>query len=397
VGIAVTMNTEPKSGGKRDLDWRVIGAVLGLFLVAVTPIIFNKFFDTSRMGNPDIWKVLLIAVPVAAVTFCYRKLPCSSNRDRIAIILLISFIASILVDIHFVYIDNYDKYASHYFANFSNPEWQIRLHQSILNLDPGALPHSYRFLPDSIVSLFEFLSDDFSYSRFLYRWSSMFVLIFAIYYYSFVVCNRCVAMLTILFYGLIYQISIRYYAGQLTDPLSHLSFVLSFIFIELDMFIYFVFAIVIGVLAKESVAIMAVYYLIFQRRDLNYALRAFLVTVLAFGTVIAVRIYVNPGFKYASISGAGSMDFIIANLSYYNLWLRQLAFTVGIFIPFVILGWKTAPQSPKRLTLLLFPVLLGTNVVFSMIHETRNLVPVAIPMALIAANYLYQVSDIHDV
>jgi hypothetical protein len=91
------------------------------------------------------------------------------------------------------------------------------------------------------------------------------------------------------------------------------------------------------------------------------------------------------------------MDFIIANLSYYNLWLRQLAFTVGIFIPFVILGWKTAPQSPKRLTLLLFPVLLGTNVVFSMIHETRNLVPVAIPMALIAANYLYQVSDIHDV
>jgi hypothetical protein len=47
----------------------------------------------------------------------------------------------------------------------SNTAWQRAMHRGILALDPGYLPHSYRFLPDCIVELFIWLCGDFEFSR----------------------------------------------------------------------------------------------------------------------------------------------------------------------------------------------------------------------------------------
>jgi hypothetical protein len=49
--------------------------------------------------------------------------------------------------------------------------------------------------------------------------------------------------------------------------MSHLSFILAFIFIETDQFVYLVLTVTIRCLAKETIIAMAGYYVLFRWRE----------------------------------------------------------------------------------------------------------------------------------
>jgi hypothetical protein len=61
---------------------------------------------------------------------------------------------------------------------------------------------------------------------------------------------------------------------------------------------------------------------------------------------------------------------------------------VGIFVPFLVLAWKTTRPQLRNLACFLLVTLLLSNFLFSWPNETRNLIPAVIPLALITSDVL---------
>ena len=133
----------------------------------------------------------------------------------------------------------------------------------MIGLRPEVLPHSYRFLPNSLVRLFEQVTGDFSTARHTYRNLFGVLLFYALYRFSRLFLLHAGALFSLALWAMVSPVSYRYYLGQLTDPLSHLSFILAFIFIETEQFVYLLLTLTIGCLAKETVLVMAGYYALF--------------------------------------------------------------------------------------------------------------------------------------
>ena len=214
----------------------------------------------------------------------------------------------------------------------------------------------------------------------------MFLLLFSIYYYARCYYSHGKAILVLMIYAVVYPISIRYYAGQITDPISHLSFVLTFIFLKINLFSYFSLTILIGILAKESIGIMSLYYVLFRRKDKRYLFKVIFLIVICFFIIFGIRMWVTSGdVQYRNISGV-NLTHVKNNLLDISRWGRQMLFTVGIFIPFLFISWKGSQREIRNLTIFLFPFLLLSNVFFGWLCETRNLIPVVIILSLIAVN-----------
>jgi hypothetical protein len=372
----------------------ILFSVLAILLTfaGLTPLIFRSFFSGEISSEyHTFYRVLLAGVPLAAVAFCHRiKIDCLPQQ-KLALFILLATLSPFLVYIHYIYIDT----TSSYFTVRSNLFWQLATQRDVVNLNLGAIPHTYRFLPNSIVRLAQFFTGSFVYGRTLYWLTMMFLLLFSIYYYARLYCSHEKALLTVLFYAGVFPITIRYYAGQLTDPMSHLTFVLSFIFLEMNLFLYFALAILIGTLAKESIFVMAVYFLLFRRAEKRYALKTVFIFAAGAALMYCVRFLILPGavaplndyFVITNLKGTW-IPYLFENFGDYNRWVGQLVFTVGIFIPFLILAWKSADRRIKNLALFLLTTLLLSNMTFSWLVETRNLIPAVIPLALLTSDYL---------
>ena len=362
-----------------------------LTVVGLSPLIFHSFFASGiNTDYHGFFKIFLVMIPIGTVVLCYRiKIDCLP-KDKLTLFVLLLLLSMLLVDIHYISIDK----TGHYFPTISNHQWQIIVHESIMTLDPRVIPHTYRFLPDSMVRFIEFFTGDFSYARSLYRHTFMFLLLFSIYYYARLHYSHEKALLTIFFYAIIYPVSIRFYAGQLTDPLSHLLFVLAFIFLDLNLFICFATAVLIGILAKESILIMVVYFFLFRWKGKRHLLKtAILVTAGAWIT-LAIRLWVVPSetlindvFLIHDLKRS-AWPHIFRNFSKFDEWGRQILFTVGIFIPFLVLAWRRTKPALKSLAVFLLVTLTLSNVLFGFLAETRNLIPAVIPLALISSDYL---------
>lgn len=364
-------------------------AILAIASASLLPVLaYSTFAAPIDDRFHETFKVALLVIPFLLVLICYKSDTFSENKKPVFVLLIL--LTLMLVDVHYVYIDT----TSNYFKTITNHEWQLELHENIMRLDPGSIPHSYRFLPDSFARLVEFLTGDFSYARSFYRHTFMFMLLYSIYYYAMLYCRQSTAVLSVLFYAAVYPISIRFYAGQLTDPMSHLLFVWSFIFAERDDFTCFSLVVLFGILAKESIVIMPVYYLLLKLKTGDSLAKPVLLIIVSAAVVLSVRSLIAADMEYENISGV-EPSHIMNNLAQYEIWSRQLAYTLGIFIPFFILSWKTSHARLRDLVLFLLPPLILSNIMFSWLHESRNFIPVVIPMAIITSDYLlYKTSDI---
>ncbi len=182
-----------------------------------------------------------------------------SRAQALSLIFLIFLFTSITNNIHRFYVDH-----SSLGVQISNLAWQLNVHRQVMQLSPAVAPHSYRFLPNSIVRWMELSHVSYESARDIYRLICGLLLYYAIYRYARLFTNYSGAILALLLVTVIYPISFEYYAGQLTDPLSHLSFVLAFIFLETGEFALLLTTLLIGSLAKETVLAMAGYYVHFQ-------------------------------------------------------------------------------------------------------------------------------------
>ena len=240
----------------------------GLTAVALLPAVLHWAAPVPDNGSR---RELLIGLAYLAVlVVCYwiyrvelRRL----TRSRAFLLVFVVFLlTSITNNLHGYIVDR----GTNIFPGKTNQVWQVQLHNSVIQLDPGSLPHSYRFLPNSIVRWMELADIDFESARDFYRMICSLLLFYAIYKYARLFSNYTGAMIAMLLVAAIYPISFEHYAGQLTDPLSHLSFVLAFIFLETEEFGLLLSTLLIGSLAKETVLALAGYYVLFGRKERNY-------------------------------------------------------------------------------------------------------------------------------
>jgi hypothetical protein len=103
------------------------------------------------------------------------------------------------------------------------------------------IAHAARFLPNSVVRWLQLGGWNFPQARDLYRLLFGMLLFYSIYRYARVFTGHVGAIVAVLLTAAVYPISFQNYVGQLTDPMSHLSFVLAFLFIEREDFPFLLF------------------------------------------------------------------------------------------------------------------------------------------------------------
>jgi hypothetical protein len=331
-------------------------------------------------------KILSILLVPLVLATCWRVDVGLAGRRKLVLFVLLVLVACGLEDLHHTQVDE-----GHYFAltqYADNTQWQRTMHRSVIALSPDALPHSYRFLPDGLIAFLEWPTGSFEWARALYRLTFVFMLVLAIYYLASLYLPPSPAMVVVFIYAFVYPFSIRYYAGQPTDPASHLSFILAFIFLELGWFLPLAVILVAGILAKESVAVVALYYALFEAHGRRGWLRAGVLVTSVLGVALLLRLGIRRGdFGYREVSGV-SLGHVVVNLSLTDKWPRQLLFTVGALLPFAVLGWQRAPERVRNLTLVIGPALIVTNVFFSWMHEARNFIPLTVLLTIIGVRWM---------
>jgi hypothetical protein len=363
--------------------------VWGLGLVAIIPAIC-RWTATPKSGG-KLTQFAGYAVTAAICGYIYRRESRHLSRSRAFLLVFIVFwLTCVVNNIHNVYIDHGVPYLQRY---VSNVLWQGAVNDSVIMLSPADLPHSYRFLPNSIVRWFQLGGLEYEQARDLYRLIFVILLFYAIYKFARLHTNYMGAIIAMLLIAFIYPVSFEHYAGQLTDPLSHLSFVLAFIFLETEEFGLLLTTLLFGALAKETVLAMSGYYVIFCRKERNYLLKAATLCLASAAVYFGVRMLVLHGamHSYTDVSLAPPN---MPSMNWHDSrWPEGLLLTVGAFVPFLVLSWRDTPRSLKQLALFLFPVLFASSLYFSFLVEMRNFMPIVFVLAVIAARYLISLSS----
>jgi hypothetical protein len=284
---------------------------------------------------------------------------------------------------HHYFVDQGNMWPASFHIN--NLKWQQDTHIQVVNLNPAWAPHSYRFLPNGIVLCMQLWHVNYEAARDIYRWIFGLALFYALYRFARLYTDYLGAILTLLLAAVVYPMSFEAYSGQLTDPLSHLSFVLAFIFLETGDFEWLLSTLLIGSVAKETVLAMAGYYVLFCRRERRYVPKALTLCLASLIAYFGVRFFVLRGtMNYYQISAVGPRHVVDNLLSNWRMSTDILL----AYVIFLVLAWKETPAALRHLALYLVPVLLISNLFFGWLQETRNYMPAVFVLAVIAARYV---------
>ena len=358
-----------------------VGLFFGLSIAAILIPNFDSYqisFSFLKKLKPSIWILLLIPIYIS-----YRLLEDISFKEKVFLLLLFTLFSIFCVDIHFTNVD-----ILNYFPDKLSILWQIELHEKIMSHDPESIPHSYRFLANAFITVLLAWNKNHLVCFLIYRFIFQYLLIFSIFYWARLYTSRNTSLLTVVFYLLVYPISIRFYAGQPIDPLSHFCFILSFIFLEKKLDFYFIITVLIGILAKESILLMPIVFFIYRKKNLNNLIKTSIFLLLCMIIILLIRwIITNNQLEYKNISGV-TPKHILDNLKDGLRWYRQFFSTIVLLLPLTILEWKNSKKILKILIIFLGFFLVLSNLIFSWLTEARNFIPFLIPMCLLNASYL---------
>lgn len=348
---------------------------------AILAIGFVRVLRPGWFFHPLLLPRQLLWIVAVAVSWFALRGAARSKAEHLVLTAIVLAAAAFCNHVHYVFVD-----LGHYFppAQFpDNTAWQYFMHRGILALDPGYIPHSYRFLPDALIGVMEWMTGSFDASRsanalifygllyaFLYRYARLYV-------------SAVGAIAVIVLVVMVYPVTNAWYAGQPIDPMSHASFVVCMWALATAQEPPFAAALVVGALAKESVILMAPCRAFYGKSRARALLLAALYTGATFVAVAAVRLIVNGGsFSYGRVSGV-EPGFITTNLAQYKQWVPQYVFSIGVFVPGAIWGWRLMDRAFRNTCLLVTAGVIVSSAIFSWLSEARNLVPAIVMLAIV--------------
>lgn len=305
-----------------------------------------------------------------------------SVKDRRALVLaaVFMFISGAMTACHWLVLDS-NGYLTH---------WQQWMHWRILNHICDA-PHQYRPLPYGFTRSLELISGDWSFACAAYRWFFNYWFVWGWYHFArlFLPWSRALVSLVVLI--AYYPLSIQWYWGQLTDPLSHSLFVLAMIYTVRDRWWLLAVSLFLGIVAKETVVLMVlVYGACYWRQGRRAWARTFALGLVCVAAFLGTRVPLGwwPGSN-ADINGADGLMFT-ANLGLHHLgigeqtykgpapliehYLHPLLFVVP-FLPAIFSRWRHLDPRLRATFLVLTPLLILSSLLYSWLYESRNYVP----------------------
>src|SRR5204863_9205096 len=125
-------------------------------------------------------EVIFVYLPaILAVVVCYSLDRTFSKKEETQALFLCVAFAFLTNHLHIWLVD-----LGHYFQGSDNLKWQLYVQKSVINLSPETIPHSYRFLTNSLVRLFEQVTGDFSVARDGYRNPFGVLLLYSLYRFA---------------------------------------------------------------------------------------------------------------------------------------------------------------------------------------------------------------------
>jgi hypothetical protein len=366
--------------------WYASAAVLTA--ACLLPILWPGQFSRSLIASePAIFltRLVLLLLPLV-VSFLALRTASVKPAERVVAWLFCVGCAAFSEVLHYWIVDKGHYFSPSLFAD--NTVWQEAMHRGIIWLRPDYRPHSYRFLPDCIVEIFRTFSGNFEFARISYRLLFNSLLFAGIFRYAKLYVSSVGSIAIMLIVLLFYPMTIIKYAGQLVDPLSHLSFVVCFYCLVAGNEPGFGVSLFVGILAKESVIVMAICRAFYGRNRVRAFLAACAYFIIGIGVAMGIRLFVNKGeMGYGSISGV-DLSHVLVNLAKFSEWGPLYLLTLGTLIPGAVLGWKLMSEAFKATCIVVVSSVLVSSLYFSWLAEVRNLVPAFLPLAVINMKYI---------
>lgn len=375
---------------------------LGPLVLEPRPVGFVPPFATPLMR----WgfKFFVAAIAAWTVILCTRLEGRGAGWRNFTLLLLAGFLAMW----HLYAVDtrrtevNFSVYVE---------EWQRLMYLDILdgwdlqwiNTDTGLhrrareslnIPHVYRSLPYGFVRGLERLTGDWRFAGFAHRWFFTFWFLWASFHFVQYFHDAGRGWLGVLVMVVLYPLSVMYYWGQLTDPMSHALFVLALLWIVQDRWLLVLGAVALGVMAKETAVVLVPAYLACHwRRGTPALLRTAAIGLVCVAAYVAVRLPVGWSPGLSSPSGTSGL-MLATNLGIgkplyrppaplYQNYLQPLLF-VGAFLPMIAIHWRQSDRRLKALFLTVVPLVLLSSACFSWLYESRNYMPLLPLLAALA-------------
>lgn len=362
-------------------------------LVSLVPVFVSALHRADPLPGPlqVVSGLLALSLPVVTALACWAWVPLDVEaRQRAGLFALLVALTVLQTGLHLVMVDR----APHVYSSVSfddNTHWQRVMHrQGALERAPHPYftPHNVRFLPNGFTQWLHVATGSFVVARTLYRLTFGLLLLLSIYTLARTWFSHRVGVASLLSYALIYPVSIRYYAGQLTDPMSHLSIVLGLRFLLRGPFAYFALCVVIGSLAKESVLALVPAHVALWRHDRGQVARslALFAGALALGWVVRDQVFAGRGVNADTIASV-PFEHVWRNLSEWRVWVPQTLLTLAPGASLVV-AWRRTPPELRWLAVYLVVVLFASSLRFSWLREARNLVPAAVLLGIVAGAWL---------
>jgi hypothetical protein len=372
----------------------VAAASLMPLYVEARPVVWILPYATDFERNAaKAIAVLLLVLPLAVRDFFDRE------REPLAVSLTSGFLAlaALMTAFHAYHVDRL------------NGDWQPTLYMDILNQTPDEnglrIPHQFRPLPYGFVRMLEWITADWWFSCVIYRWCLTFWFLWGAHRFARLFLKPMPALLTILPLAALYPISVWEYAyrGQLTDPLSHSLFLFALIYVVQDRWILLTFTLALGVLAKETVLLVAVsYFACYWRQGMPAIYRTVVLGSACVAAYFAVRAPIGWRLGFDKINGTEGLMIgtnlgfgePIANLT-VPLWINYCHLLVFVlpFLPFIVFRWKRLDHRLKAVFLTLTPLIFVTNICFGWMYESRNYMPLVPLHATMAAMAVFSRRD----
>jgi hypothetical protein len=262
--------------------------------------------------------------------------------------------------------------------------WQLDMYFKIFNHTQEP-PHLFRALPYGFVRSLEHVTGDWTFSCVAYRWFFTWWFVWGCYRFARLWFSGPLSLLTLLPVAVLYPLSVWYYWGQLTDPLSHSLFVFGFIWTVQDRTALLAASLALGVLAKETVVLMVpANWACYWRGGVRPLLKAMVLGVVCVAAFLAARMPYGWYPGYEKLNGTERL-MVFDNLGigepYYHSaasWMENYlhpAQFVLPFVPFIAWGWRRIDARLKALCLVLTPLVLLSNLCFGWLYESRNYMP----------------------
>ena len=361
-----------------------IVACIGLIVLGASPIIFSwqpapslDFFRESpgwRMAGC----IFLTAMIAVAVLVTGRLDP---ERGTAKLIRYCGFVllAALLTNLHFHTVDVFSM------------DWQIKQYNGILlhNYQP---PDQYRFLPQGTLWWMILYNSNFVFSYLAYRFFFTFLVCQSIYMFARLYLTSRDAVIVVLFYAVFYPMSVRYYRGNLLDPMSHAVMLAALTCCQRRQFWSVFWLFVLGMFIKETMLlIIPCYYLMnsetFRLRDFRTLWRLALLVVTGLGVFLACRIPFHFNCDFNTLNRTTEL-MVYSNLglargqagstvSVFQRYLHPILF-IFMWLPLVIWRRKLLPRSLFWTALYLAAAFYLTNLCFGWNYESRNFIPALI-------------------